>query len=283
MEYVNDLAGRTALVSGAARGIGLSLAHGLAAAGADLVLVDIAEEALAKAAAGIERAGTRVYARCLDISDPRSVESLREAIRTEFQAVDILVNNAAIGPEKNDPAYLMTKPKFWTTPDELWLRMLKVNVFGAQLMSRIFVPEMVERAWGRVINITTSLDTMYRQGIGAYGPCKAALEAVSRIMYQDLDGTGVTVNVLVPGGPVNTGMVPADCGFDEAELIQPEHMSPPLLWLCSREADGISGLRVIAKKWNEEPLNEKRLAAAASPIAWPQLGAQSHFPAADGA
>lgn len=277
---MKSLTGRTALITGAGQGIGLSLARSLAAEGANMVLVDIAGDALASAVEEIKLTGARVYAGCLDISDPQSVERLRDDIRNKFEPIDILINNAAIGPEKNDPAYLATKPKFWTTQDSLWQQMLKVNVFGAQLMSRHFAPEMIQRGWGRIVNITTSLDTMYRQGIGAYGPCKAALEALSRIMYQDLDGTGVTVNVLVPGGPVNTAMVPAECGFNQADLIQPSDMAPPLLWLCSKEADDTTGLRWVAKNWRPEASAKQRLSLAASPVAWPQLGLQAHFPSA---
>lgn len=275
---MKSLTGRTALITGAGQGIGLSLARSLAAEGANVVLVDIARDALASAVEEIKLTGARVYAGCLDISDPQSVERLRDDIRNKFEPIEILINNAAIGPEKNDPAYLATKPKFWKTPDSLWQQMLKVNVFGAQLMSRHFAPEMIQRGWGRIVNITTSLDTMYRPGIGAYGPCKAALEALSRVMHQDLEGTGVTVNVLVPGGPVNTAMVPAECGFDPADLIQPEDMSPPLIWLCGKEADDVTGLRWVAKNWKLEASAEQRMRVAANPIAWPQLGVQAHFP-----
>jgi NAD(P)-dependent dehydrogenase (short-subunit alcohol dehydrogenase family) len=97
-------------------------------------------------------------------------------------------------------------------------------------------------------------------------------------MAQDLESTGVTVNVLVPGGPVNTGMVPADCGFLPEALIQPEQMCAPLRWLCTHEADGVTNLRIVAKKWDEDQPQASRLASASAPIAWPQLGLQSMFP-----
>jgi NAD(P)-dependent dehydrogenase (short-subunit alcohol dehydrogenase family) len=180
-QSMGHLEGRTVLVTGAACGIGRSLALGLCEAGARLVLVDVAMDALAAATSEIERLEGSVYASVMDISDASAAEALREEVQRRFGGVDILVNNAAIGPERNSPRYLIDKPKFWSTRDDLWLAMLRVNVFGAQLMSRVFVHGMLERKWGRIVNITTSLDTMYRPGIGAYGPCKAALEAASRI------------------------------------------------------------------------------------------------------
>jgi NAD(P)-dependent dehydrogenase (short-subunit alcohol dehydrogenase family) len=278
MRAHRNLDGRTVLVTGAGMGIGRAFAQGLAEAGASLVLVDVAADALADTAEELRTGGARVLASNTDISQPEAVRALEASARQEFGSVDILVNNAAIGPEKNSPRYLVDKPKFWTTPDDLWLAMLKVNVFGAQLMTRTFAPGMIERGWGRIVNITTSLDTMYRQGIGAYGPCKAALEALTRIMAQDLEGTGVTANVLVPGGPVNTRMVPQESGFVPADLIQPEQMLSPLLWLCSDASDQVNALRIVAQKWRGDLPVDARLAAASAPVAGPQLGAQSLFP-----
>jgi NAD(P)-dependent dehydrogenase (short-subunit alcohol dehydrogenase family) len=274
------LAGKTALITGAAMGIGRSLATGLHDAGANLVLVDISKDALEQTRIHLESRGGRVHACLMDISDAESAHALCAAVEARFGGVDVLVNNAAIGPEKNSPRYLVDKPKFWTTRDDLWLAMLRVNVFGAQLMSRVFVQGMLTRGWGRIVNITTSLDTMYRQGIGAYGPCKAALEASTRIMAQDLAGTGTTANVLVPGGPVNTRMVPLESGFTQDDLIQPEQMQGPLLWLCTDEANEFNGMRIVAQKWNSEHPIADRLRDATAPVAWPQLGAQSHFPTA---
>ncbi|MFB9127539.1 SDR family oxidoreductase [Paraburkholderia dipogonis] len=272
------LRGKTVLITGAAQGIGLALTRHLNAAGANLVLVDIAKSALGEVTEEMRSQGGHVLAKHMDVANRDCVMDLAEEVEAHFPSVDVLVNNAAIGPERNNPAYLREKPKFWTTPDELWLSMLRINVFGPQLLSRVFVSQMFERGWGRIVNVTTSLDTMYRQGIGAYGPCKAALEAASRIMYQDLEGTGVTVNVLVPGGPVKTQMVPMDCGLNPSDLIQPEQMSSPLLWLCNNASDGYSGMRIVAREWDESLPLQRRLEQASAPIAWPQLGAQSRFP-----
>lgn len=277
---VNELKGRTALVTGAAQGIGLAIAQRLGAAGASLVLVDVAAHELQQVATHLRERGGSVIAKAMDIADRPSAQALRAELVEASSGIDILINNAAIGPERNDPAYLVAKPKFWSTPDALWLEMLRVNVFGAQLLSTLFAPDMVRRGWGRIINVSTSLDTMYRQGIGPYGPCKAALEASSRIMFQDLDGSGVTVNVLLPGGPVNSRMVPADCGIEPEDLIQPEKLAEPVLWLCSNEANDVTGLRLVARHWDLALSIQERLTAATAPIAWPQLGAQSHIPVA---
>jgi NAD(P)-dependent dehydrogenase (short-subunit alcohol dehydrogenase family) len=94
-----------------------------------------------------------------------------------------------------------------------------VNVFGPQLMAKTCAPYMFERGWGRIVNVTTSLDTMYLSGAGAYGPTKAALEALTAIIASDLEDTGVTANVLIPGRPVNTRMIPNASGIPREKLI----------------------------------------------------------------
>src|SRR5882757_4575467 len=100
-------------------------------------------------------------------------------------------------------------------------------------LSRVLVHDMMRQKWGRIVNITTSLGTMIRDGSPTYGPSKAALEAFSAIMAKDLAGTGVTVNVLVPGGVTKTGMVALAAAYDRAEMLQPAVMAAPLHGLVS--------------------------------------------------
>ena len=129
-------------------------------------------------------------------------------------------------------------------------------------LSRALVHDMMDQKWGRIVNVTTSLGTMIREGSPTYGPSKAALEAFSAIMAKDLSGTGVTVNVLVPGGVTNTGMVPPDAGYDRAEMIQPAVMAPPLNWLVSDAAGSVTGRRFLAVPWDpsfrRKPQPQKR-------------------------
>jgi NAD(P)-dependent dehydrogenase (short-subunit alcohol dehydrogenase family) len=130
---------------------------------------------------------------------------------------------------------------------------------------------MMRQKWGRIVNVTTSLGTMIREGSPTYGPTKAALEAVSAIMAKDLAGTGVTVNVLVPGGVTNTGMVPLEAGYDRAEMIQPAVMTPPLNWLVSDAAGGVTGRRFLAVHWDPSLPPEEAAAKAGAPVAWTEI------------
>jgi NAD(P)-dependent dehydrogenase (short-subunit alcohol dehydrogenase family) len=111
---------------------------------------------------------------------------------------------------------------------------------------------------------------MLNAGNPTYGPSKAALEALSAIMAKDLDGTGVTVNVLVPGGITNTPMVSDEAGFDRAKMIQPEVMVPPLLWLVS-DAAKVTGRRFLGVHWDAALPPEQAAEKAGAPVAWTSI------------
>jgi NAD(P)-dependent dehydrogenase (short-subunit alcohol dehydrogenase family) len=130
---------------------------------------------------------------------------------------------------------------------------------------------MTERKWGRIVNVTTSLGTMIRSGSSTYGPSKAALEAFSAIMSKDLDGSGITVNVLVPGGVTDTPMVPLEAGFDRQDMIQPEVMAPPLVWLVSDAAGGVTGRRFLAVHWDPVLPPVQAAEKAGAPVAWTSI------------
>lgn len=117
--------------------------------------------------------------------------------------------------------------------------------------SNVHRPDVVRQGWGRVVNITMNHDTMRRAGFSPYGPSKAALESETVIWAQDLAGTGVTVNGLLPGDATDTGMIPE--GVPDAvrrQLLRPEVMVEPLLWLASDEAAAITGSRLNAARWD---------------------------------
>ena len=274
------LEGKVVVVTGAGRGIGRAISLALAAAGAKIAMLDIDDDVLHAAAAEVEAVGgsERVLPLVADVTIADDAKAAATNTLARFGRLDVLVNDAVVGPERIGPTFLTDAEKFWSLDDGLWRLMLEVNVFGPQLMARTLVPYMLEAGWGRIVNITTSLDTMYLAGAGAYGPSKAALEAHSRIMAHDLEETGVTANVLVPGGPVNTRMIPAASGIARDKLIQPEIMQAPSVWLCSDDSDGINGMRFIAALWDPALPRAARIEKAGAPIAWPQLGAQAIFP-----
>jgi 3-oxoacyl-[acyl-carrier protein] reductase len=94
---------------------------------------------------------------------------------------------------------------------------------------------------------------MRRKGFTPYGPSKAALESMNEIWAQDLEGTGITMNLLLPGGAADTGMIPDSYpAAKRKELIDPAVMGPPAVWLASDTAKGVNGKRIVAIEWNQE-------------------------------
>jgi NAD(P)-dependent dehydrogenase (short-subunit alcohol dehydrogenase family) len=141
-----------------------------------------------------------------------------------------------------------TPTKFWETDPAVWRMIIDTNVNGPFLMAREVAPRMIQQHWGRIINISMNHETMRRVGFSPYGPSKAALESETIIWAQDLAGTGVTVNSLLPGGATNTGMVPRD--ISPSRLLDPNIIVPPLLWLASESAGQVTGGRFVASLWN---------------------------------
>ena len=259
------LAGRVAIVTGAANGMGRVMARALAAAGAKVAGVDLD-------AAGLERLGGeptltgKLLAVAADVS--KADDCRRAVAQAEtLGAPDILVNCAGISMS-TAAGHRQARIKFLEADPEAWRRIFAINCIGAFLMARFAAEPMVQRGWGRIINVTTSFDTMLAAGLSAYGASKAALEAGSVSFAKDLEGTGVTVNILVPGGPTDTpGFFPPGKPRPPV-LLDPEIMSVPVVWLASPQSDGITGFRFIARDW------DRRLPAAVAaraPAAWPAL------------
>jgi 3-oxoacyl-[acyl-carrier protein] reductase len=248
------LSDKTAIVTGAGRGLGRSMALGLARAGANVVLTaarnrreidEVSQEAAKTPSAG------KVSPRIADVLSEEDCRRIVTETVREFGGVHILVNNAGRGMRFVSENFFDTPTKFWETDPSVWKMIVDTNVNGPFLMSRAAVPQMLKQRWGRIINISINHETMRRRGFSPYGPSKAALESETIIWAQDLAGTGVTVNALLPGGATDTGMVPQDIPAKlRKQLLSPDIMIPPLLWLVSEAASGVTGSRFTATLWD---------------------------------
>jgi NAD(P)-dependent dehydrogenase (short-subunit alcohol dehydrogenase family) len=269
---VSELA-RVAIVTGAAGGIGRAIVGGLLAHGTRVAAVDRTTAGLGLLASmaremGRERSLLTIEA---DLSLDSGVVDVIVATRRRFGKIDILVNNAGIGQGALRPDNWQRPIRFWEVTAEDWRRFVSVHTTAPLLLAQAVVPDMMEAKWGRIVNVTTSLGTMIRAGSPTYGPSKAALEALSAIMAKDLEGTGVTANVLVPGGVTNTGMVPQESGFERQQMIQPDVMAPPLIWLVSDAAGGVTGRRFLAVHWDLALPPAQAAEKAGAPIAWTSI------------
>ena len=276
------LQGKVAIITGAASPIGLghAMTVALVRAGARVALLDINETWLAQSAADMRAIGGAGCALPLrvDISDPAAAEQAVRQTIVELGGLHILINNAGISPRAAEFSATPPSTNFWDISPTVWSRVIAVNLSGAFFMSRAVVGHLRGQGWGRVISVTTSMDTMWRKGGTPYGPSKAGHEALVAAMAQELEGSGVTANVLVPGGATYTNMTASTLGDTRDKLMQPEVMQPPVVWLASEASQGLNGQRIIAYYWDERLPIEERLQRASAPTAWPQLGRQAIFP-----
>ena len=271
------LEGKVAIVTGAGSpiGIGHAMTLGLVRAGARVALTDINQEWLDETINEVLEFGGDDCATAIvsDVTDAQSCQDAVDATIARLGGLHILVNNAGInsrvGGVVNNPA------NFWENSPEAWSRVVAVNLSGNFYMARAAVVHMLDQGWGRIIGVTTSMDSMWRRGGSPYGPSKAGHEALVSIMAQELEGTGVTANVLVPGGGTYTNMTYSGEPNQRDHMIEPEVMQSPVVWLASDDSRDFSGRRIIAYYWNDDLPLEERLERCSAPAAWPQLGRQA--------
>lgn len=270
-----SLDGKVAIVTGGGRGLGRAAALALAKNGASVMVTASrhADEVESVAAEAATAGGGTIRATVSDVTDPDACRRIVEETVAAFGGIDILVNNAGRGMRHVSERFLDEVTPFWQTDPETWRMIIDTNVNGPFFMARAAMPYMLDRGWGRIVNISMNAATMRRPGFSPYGPSKAALESETVIWAGECGGTGITVNCLLPGGPVLTGMIP-DGASEETRrnLLDPEIVVPPLLWLVSEEADGATGGRYIATRW--DPSLPRHLSAekARVPAGWPAAG-----------
>jgi 3-oxoacyl-[acyl-carrier protein] reductase len=250
---------RVAIVTGGLRGLGRAMTFGLARGGHDVVAVghidtDIAE--IEAAAAGANAAG-RVLPLVADLRRPSDCDRVVTMARERLGTPQILVNNAGLTFTTIDPArYRRVEPqKFWQVSDEIVHAVIETNYIAADQMSRRVAPLMVEQGWGRIVNVTTKLDTMNRAYSSPYGASKAALEMATEVWAKEVEGTGLTINIVNPGAGANTPGMAEEMRRMSQEgraprLVEAEEMVPPLLYVVSREADTVNGWRFDANLWD---------------------------------
>lgn len=243
------LKGKTAIISGAGRGLGKAIARAYVQAGAQVLIT------AARSYEELERSAIEIgaWSQIADVTHDTDVALVVETALKEFGHIDILVNNAARGMRMINERYLTDPLPFWQVDPDDWRTLIDTNVNGPFLMARAVVPYMLEQGWGRVINVSADPATLSQPGWSPYSPSKAALETMSAIWARDLNGTGVTVNRLMPGGDTATAMFPPAALRDRHDsFLSPEVIGPAAVYLASDDADHLNGERIDALAWNTE-------------------------------
>ena len=238
-----QLDGRVALVTGGGRGIGRAIALGYAREGAHVIITAARnpDEAERTAEESRDLPGS-VTAVAADVTSDADVERLAARVPTP----DVLVNNAARGMRFVNERFMTDPRPFWETDPGAWRLVMDTNINGVFLMTRAFAPLMIGRGSGSIINVTVNETTMTRKGFSPYGPSKAAVEAMTKVWAAELEGTGVVVNLLLPGGATNTGMVPPRALPANTALLEPEIVVPGAIHLALTRT---SGQRIVGTEF----------------------------------
>ena len=251
---VLSLKGKTAVVTGGGRGIGAAVARALAGAGASVVIAARTQTQIEGVADELRAAGREAWPVVCDVADPESVSDMARMATEQLGHVDILVNNAGIAP---------SAPLHKITLDE-WNRVLAVNVTGTFLCTQAFVPGMVERNWGRVVNVASIAGKTGAKYIAAYSASKHAVLGFTRSVAAEVAASGVTVNAVCPGY-VDSDMtgeavdrIAGKTGLSrekalqslldmspQKRLIEPEEVAHTVLWLCGDAARSVNGEAIV--------------------------------------
>ncbi|MCH8254351.1 MAG: SDR family oxidoreductase [Gemmatimonadetes bacterium] len=243
-----------AVVTGGGRGIGAAVARALAEAGASVVVASRTEGDIEQLAARLRAEGHQAWSVACDVSDPQSIRELASAATDRLERVDILVNAAGIA--SSAPLHKLTL--------EDWNRVISVNATGTFLCTQAFISGMVERKWGRVVNVASVAGLTGSRYIAAYSASKHAVIGFTRCAAAEVAQHGVTVNAVCPGF-VDTDMtaesldrIVESTGIsrDDAlaaildttpqrRLFEPEEVAHAVLSLCDEKAKGINGQAIV--------------------------------------
>jgi len=244
------LAGKRAVVTGAGRGIGRSIALAFANAGADVAVTALTSAELDQLVSEIQFVGRRGLAVSCDVTDPQQVQHMAASVVESLGGIDILVNNAG-----NAGSH-----KFLNHSDELWHRMLAVNLTSVYYVTKAFAPKLVEQRYGRIINIASIASRVGGSYIVAYTAAKHGVLGLTRALAVELLPYNITVNAICPGyvdTPMTDGSVSniaSRTGMSEAQaretlektspqrrLIEPEEVASIALFLAQDISKGITG------------------------------------------
>jgi NAD(P)-dependent dehydrogenase (short-subunit alcohol dehydrogenase family) len=247
---MSKLAERTALVTGAGRGIGRAIAIALAAEGARVVLAARSQDELDNVVAEIQAAGGTAFGLTVDLSQREQTKKLIERANETAGPIDILVNNAGVGSSQDARPLAEFNDDFWDLT-------LEVNTTVPYLLSKAALPHMFEQKWGRIITVSSINGRIAVENGGAYIASKHGVLGLMRSLALEVAKTGVTVNSICPG-PVKTRMNNARVEYDAKRLgrdvaeheygltpiggrLEPDDIAPMAVYLASDDARMITG------------------------------------------
>jgi len=238
------LSGRRIVITGASRGLGRALARRFARDGASLALCSRDGRALKVVAEELKEIGSKVLWKECDVGNSRAVGAFASDVLDEFDSVDVLVNNAsAIAPRKNISEYSVAE----------WNEIIRVNINGLFYVVRSFLPGMMKKKSGMIINVSSSVGRAPRAQWGAYSVSKFGLEGFTLLLAEELKPYAISVNSVNPG-PMATEMRRIVHPEENQDLLnKPEMLTDLFVYLASDDGAGISGQQFDATKYIAQP------------------------------
>ncbi len=234
------LEGRTALVTGASRGIGRAIALALAQEGADVAINYVSNEAAAAAVVEeIQALGRKGVLARADVGDFPDTYAMAHSVLRDFGHIDILVNNAGVTSDKT----------FVNMDHSTWRKVLAINLDGVFNCTKVCIDQMVEQNYGRVVNITSVIGQIGNFGQANYAASKAGVAAMTKTLAKELASKGITVNAVAPGF-IETEMVSSIPENIQDRLLsqiplrrfgKAEEVAQMVVFLCSPEGDYVTG------------------------------------------
>ena len=263
MSHYSGIAEKRILITGATSGLGLAMAQALLKEGAKVVVSGRDQNKIDQVVSSLKSRSGECVGSLINVRDEQSIEEgLAEMVQL-WGGIDVLINNAGIGMRTVNPRFVTDPKPFWEVSSSGFRDLIDTNLTGYFLVAKAVVPYFLKAGSGRIINISVNHETMKRKGFVPYGPSRAGTESLSHIMAQDLAGCGVTVNVLLPGGATETGMIPEEFRVDPeqfrvnfgVQLLRPDVMAEPTLFLCSDESKSVHDERIVAKDFQQWKTN----------------------------
>jgi NAD(P)-dependent dehydrogenase (short-subunit alcohol dehydrogenase family) len=247
-----DFSGQTAVVTGAASGMGRATSIAFGNAGANVVLFDLNEDGASGIAKQIDGSGVRTMVCRVDMARPAEVRAALRAAKDRFGRLDCLANVAAIYPRAKVP----------DVTEDFWDRLMSVNLRGVFFCCQEALRLMVEQGRGAIVNVASGAAFRPIDGLVVYTATKAGLVGMTRVLALEYARTGVRVNVMAPGHTLSETMIdilpPEEIESMGATLVpgrwlSPEEPAQAILWLCSDEASGVNGAILNVNGGNHMP------------------------------
>jgi NAD(P)-dependent dehydrogenase (short-subunit alcohol dehydrogenase family) len=242
---LDRLKGKSAIVTGAAQGLGQAYAQALASEGACVCVADVKYESALQVADAINKSGGTALAINTDVSDQVSTERMARETFARFGRIDILVSNAAI-------YYGIKRTPFDEIVVDEWDRMMAVNVKGCWLCARAVFPYMKQQKSGKIVNVSSGVAFSPNAFLAHYVTSKAAVVGLTRALSRELGQYGIKVNAIAPGFTMTEAS--KQLGGDVAAYVQslsikreqmPDDMVGTVLYLCSRDSDFVTGQTIV--------------------------------------